>query len=104
MSEPFLWVHANPRQECLGRFTQRFDTGGSPWGAALPLRQLEALLRGNLSNTGSQPAQEVYPAWEFGRVAHFRFSRTPQQLGVPHFSRTLREMGHDAAGPRVRLR
>lgn len=32
MGEPFLWVHANPRQECLGRFTQLFDTGGGAWG------------------------------------------------------------------------
>jgi hypothetical protein len=31
MGEPFLWVHANPRQECLGRFTQLFDTGGGAW-------------------------------------------------------------------------
>ena len=32
MGEPFLWVHANPRQECLGRFTQLFDTEGGAWG------------------------------------------------------------------------
>src|SRR5438045_1685579 len=34
MGEPFLWVHANPRQECPGRFTQLFDTGwcvGGGW-------------------------------------------------------------------------
>src|SRR3954451_22863413 len=32
MGEPFLWVHANPRQECLGRFPQLFDLGGGAWG------------------------------------------------------------------------
>ena len=32
MGEPFLWAHANPRQECLGGFTQLFDTGGGAWG------------------------------------------------------------------------
>jgi len=91
MGKPFLWLRANPRQECLGWFTQLFDTGGGAWGCALPLRQLEALLRGNLSDTGSSRAQEAYPAGEFRRVAHFRFSRPHNNSGRP-FSRALCEM------------
>src|SRR5580692_8868964 len=39
MGEPFLWVHANPRQECLGRFTQLFDTGGGAWGRGQPVER-----------------------------------------------------------------